>query len=388
MNLIILFGLCFVTFCTGHEESPYTFQYTKENFQEGIGKNNHFIMFYAPWCGYCQKLAPTWNQLAEMLNSDEHSRVTIAKVDCTTDNEVCSQHDVTGYPTLLFFKLDTEEPVKFKGTRDLPTLTAFINEQIGANEPLDVESIPHIPDAVNGLVELTEDTFADHVREGQHFVKFYAPWCGHCQSLAPVWEKLASTFEHEDSVSIAKIDCTQHRPICTQFEVKGYPTLLWIEDGKKVEKYSGQRNHEELKAYVEKKHGASQIDDEDRDDNRIPDTNEEEGVFNLVGSNFEQGISKGVTFVKFFAPWCGHCKRLAPTWDDLAKKVVGSTNINVAKVDCTLEDNKELCSLQAVDGFPTLYLYKDGQKLSEYNGSRSLDDLYEFLMSHVVHDEL
>lgn len=45
---------------------------------------------------------------------------------------------------------------------------------------------------------------------------------------------------------------------------------------------------------------------------------------------------------------CGHCKRLAPTWDDLAKKVVGSTNINVAKVDCTLEDNKELCSLQAV----------------------------------------
>lgn len=70
-----------------------------------------------------------------------------------------------------------------------------------------------------------------------------------------------------------------------------------------MEKYSGQRNHEELKAYVEKKHGASQIDDEDRDDNRIPDTNEEEGVFNLVGSNFEQGISKGVTFVKFFAPW-------------------------------------------------------------------------------------
>lgn len=46
-------------------------------------------------------------------------------------------------------------------------------------------------------------------------------------------------------------------------------------------------------------------------------------------------IQDGSTwFVKMYAPWCGHCKKLAPAWDELANKVKPQ-NINVAKVDCT-----------------------------------------------------
>lgn len=74
-------------------------------------------------------MGPTWEQLAEMLN-EEDSNVKIAKVDCTTDSSVCSEQDITGYPTLKFFKVGVEEGVKFRGTRDLPSLTTFINEQL------------------------------------------------------------------------------------------------------------------------------------------------------------------------------------------------------------------------------------------------------------------
>lgn len=81
-------------------------------------------------CGHCQRLAPTWEQLAEMLNEDD-SNILIAKVDCTIEKELCSEHDVTGYPTLKFFKSGVTDGVKFRGTRDLPSLTAFINEQLG-----------------------------------------------------------------------------------------------------------------------------------------------------------------------------------------------------------------------------------------------------------------
>lgn len=66
-----------------------------------------------------------------MLNEDD-GNVRIAKVDCTVDTQVCSEQDVTGYPTLKFFKLGESDGVKFRGTRDLPSLTSFINDQLGS----------------------------------------------------------------------------------------------------------------------------------------------------------------------------------------------------------------------------------------------------------------
>ena len=66
------------------------------------------------------------------------------------------------------------------------------------------------------------------------FVKFMAPWCGHCKAFAPVMQKLHTL--HRDKVNFAKVDCTNKQansPICNeQFLVKGYPTMLFFKDGK------------------------------------------------------------------------------------------------------------------------------------------------------------
>ncbi|XP_023017585.2 thioredoxin domain-containing protein pretaporter [Leptinotarsa decemlineata] len=365
-----------------HEEDVYTIKYTADNFSQEVAKKNHFVMFYAPWCGHCQKFAPKWEQLAEMLNEDENNNIKIAKVDCTTASEVCSEQDITGYPTLKFFKVGDNEGVKFRGTRDLPTITTFINEQLreGDDEITDT----NISQPVEGLHELTEENFENHVATGKHFIKFYAPWCGHCQKLAPTWEQLAKTFEFEFDVSIGKIDCTQHRTICNNFEVKGYPTLLWIEDGKKIEKYQGDRGHNDLKQYVNKMLGTQKEGQAEQP----PKTVTKDTSGELTGDTFQTNIESGITFVKFFAPWCGHCKRLSPTWDGLREKFSTNSKVKVFKIDCTLEENKQLCNDEEVEGFPTLFLYKDGERISEYSGSRSLEDLYEFVLKHVRHDEL
>lgn len=59
------------------------------------------------------------------------------------------------------------------------------------------------------VYELIEDSFRDHVATGAHFVMFYAPWCGHCKRLEPVWTDLAmfyqATDKQQDDVKIAKV---------------------------------------------------------------------------------------------------------------------------------------------------------------------------------------
>ncbi|KAF7992883.1 hypothetical protein HCN44_005227 [Aphidius gifuensis] len=371
------------------ENDAHTIQYTDSTFSTEVPKKNHFIMFFAPWCGHCRRLEPTWKNLAEKFNeNNDNSQVTIGKVDCTTDSSVCSQNDVTGYPTLKFFKEGESTGIKFRGTRDLQSLTSFINEQLGsAKTPNDDNEInTSVPEPINGLVELTEDTFDDHVSSGLHFVKFYAPWCGHCQRLAPTWDELGKSNSHDKLVNIAKVDCTQHQSVCEKFDIKGYPTLLWIENGKKIDKYTGQRGTIELKEYINKMLKKST---ENIDDNSVIDDDSVQSVLTLTGESFEHGIIKGITLVKFFAPWCGHCKRLASTWEELGKKFITNDNVHIVKIDCTLQVNKQLCDEQEVEGFPTLFLYKNGKKISEYNGSRTLDDLYEFIIKHQQdHDEL
>lgn len=116
--------------------------------------------------------------------------------------------------------------------------------------------------------------------------------------MAPVWEQLAHSLKHEPEISVAKIDCTQYRPICTQFEVKGYPTLLWIEDGKKIDKYQGERSHEELKKYVDKMAGAAEKQAEEEKKEEA-----QSAVMVLTGDDFEHGTEKGICLIKFYAPW-------------------------------------------------------------------------------------
>eukprot|EP00435_Cladocopium_sp_Y103_P047919 s742_g14.t1 len=77
--------------------------------------------------------------------------------------------------------------------------------------------------------------------------------------------------------------------------------------------------------------------------------------------------------VKFYAPWCGHCKVLAPTWEDLAEKLQGE--VKVGKVDCT--ESAFLGNLFGIRGFPTLKIISEG-KMYTFTGRRSLDSLQEW----------
>jgi protein disulfide-isomerase-like protein len=82
------------------------------------------------------------------------------------------------------------------------------------------------------------------------------------------------------------------------------------------------------------------------------------------------------------AQWCGHCKRLAPTWEKLADEVssAGLNKVHIASVDCTV--SRDVCSAQGIRGYPTLQLFKNGGEPIKYNGGRDLSALLDFAKQH------
>jgi len=106
---------------------------------------------------------------------------------------------------------------------------------------------------------------------------------------------------------------------------------------------------------------------------------EEQGALTvLVGKNWEQVVKDETkdVLVKYYAPWCGHCKKLAPIWDELAEEVKDIEDLLIAKFDATANEVAGL----SIKGYPTLKYYpKDNKAGVDYSGGRELNDFKNFL---------
>lgn len=104
----------------------------------------------------------------------------------------------------------------------------------------------------NGLsVSLTAETFQSLVTMTAEpwFIKFYAPWCHHCQAIAPNWHQLAK--EMKGRLNIGEVNCDAEARLCKDARLHGYPTILFFKGGERVE-YDGLRGLGDFVRYAEK----------------------------------------------------------------------------------------------------------------------------------------
>ncbi|KAF2705631.1 thioredoxin-like protein [Pleomassaria siparia CBS 279.74] len=226
-----------------------------------------------------------------------------AKVDCLAFRDACAAHEVNNYPSILHFK-DGEMIKRQIGARGLPELSTWVEEilepirpgsrvkggpklpEVGANsvktgpedevkekEPTSsvaVESLSAKPTPTPMLkaesekpkstsnpagisVPLTAESFQKLITNtlDPWFIKFYAPWCHHCQALQPNWAQMARDVKGK--LNVGEVNCDVEKRLCKEAKVQGYPTILFFRGGERIE-YSGLRGIGDLIAFADSAH--------------------------------------------------------------------------------------------------------------------------------------
>jgi len=228
--------------------------------------------------------------------------------------------------------------------------------------------------SVKALTPSDFDQFVDGSKAA--FVEFYAPWCGHCKNLEPEYEKVGEAFADSSVILVAKVDADAHKDLGSRFGVTGFPTLKFFPKGWKKgsdpEAYSGGRTFEDIAAFISDKTGAKYKKP------KAPLS----FVVDLNDKNFDSIVmdtSKDV-LVEFYAPWCGHCKRLAPDYEKVANAFKNEPGVVIAKLDSDVAAHKPLASRYGVSGFPTLKFFpKHNKNGEEYSSGRDPESFVKFI---------
>jgi len=260
----------------------------------------------------------------------------------------------------------------------LSTLIRLPASLLAVSLSLLVASAPaQVTPARKQSVELNPDNFDVSTATGTWFIKFFSPYCPHCRHFAPMWQELVEDVDAIPSATLnmGEVNCAVYGDLCSRLSIESYPKMNIYQNGEFVETFKKSRDRDLLTEFMAPYLGSATTTDAPESDNTEPPPNPLGELLLLTDQNFQEVISKGHVFIKFYAPWCGHCKKLAPTWLQLAEQM--KNQLVIAEVNC--EAYGSICRSQDVQGYPMLFYYDEAGAKTEYTGSRKLADLDAFV---------
>lgn len=238
------------------------------------------------------------------------------------------------------------------------------------------------------VVELTANNFDRMVVKSDEVwvVEFYAPFCGHCRNLVPEYKKAATALK--GVIKVGGINCEEEQGLCGQHGVRGYPTIKIFGANKRSPvDYNGQRTAKDIaeaalaeaKKKIKNVLGGGGGSSGGSSDSGSSDSKD---VVELTDSNFDKLVlnSDDIWLVEFFAPWCGHCKNLAPHWAKAATELKGK--VKLGALDATVHTIK--AQQYGIQGYPSIKFFgggpKDRDSAQDYDGGRTASDIVNWAL--------
>jgi len=237
---------------------------TPSNFDKQVtnGEGVWIVEFYAPWCGHCKNLVPEYKKAAKALKGI----VKVGAVNADEHRSLGGQFGVQGFPTIKVFGANKKKPEDYNGQR---TAQGFVDAGLAAAKKLAQAQLSGKSSGGGGssgsntnagpgegkdVVELTDANFRKKVLNSDKgwLVEFYAPWCGHCKSLAAPWADAATQLKGK--MNLGALDATQHGSTASEYGIRGYPTIKYFAPGSnEAEDYEGGRTAADIVAWAEEK---------------------------------------------------------------------------------------------------------------------------------------
>ncbi|XP_002052421.3 thioredoxin domain-containing protein 5 homolog [Drosophila virilis] len=224
-----------------------------ESFESASKSRIFFVEFYVPGCSSCSRL---YVLLTNLLATIEHSsnnnnnNITIAAMDCEKHEKFCIDRNISSYPSLALFEKGGTQYKLFNGSAELYTLIKFLSLPNISNYPADRVRRAETSCTPGRVLKLKSDTFRATIASGRFFIKFFSSTCHYCTELAPIWTELAKGLT-DQTLCIAEYDCVSERSICNELNIKTVPTILWFQDGRVIQRYTGARHIDNLRTFVE-----------------------------------------------------------------------------------------------------------------------------------------
>ncbi|KAK9096079.1 hypothetical protein Sjap_021576 [Stephania japonica] len=417
--VFVAFSVFISSFNAVSAESVLTLDHS--NFTDAVAKHSFIVVeFYAPWCGHCKSLAPEYEKAASVLVNNDPP-VILAKVDANEEAnkellvntmlekqvgpasaEITSAEDASNlisgnkiYIVGVFPDFAGEEYQNFtaaaekmradydfahtKDAKFLPRGDAVKGPIIRLFKPFDELSVDFQDFHVDALEKFVEEAsvptvtiFNKDPNNHPFVIKFFNSPNAKAMLFLNFSDEAADSFK------------SKLQEVAESYKGKGISFLIGdLEASQGAFQYFGLKEEQVPLVVIQENDGEKYLKPNDgkvnpyRKSEPIPEVNNEP-VKVVVADTLNEFVNSGKNvLLEFYAPWCGHCQKLAPILEEVAISFQGDENVVIAKIDATANDIPS--GVFDVKGYPTLYFKSADGNIVQYEGDRTKEDLIQFI---------